>query len=332
MPILILPELQQPFEIEKDASNYDIGTVLTQHGHPMAYENETLYDAIFRYPTHDKEMYSIVQACRQWKHYILGKEKIIHTNYRPLQFMQTHGKLHNDLHYKWSTYLQQFHLNIKYNKGSTNHVSDYISRSPAMALTTIIKFCGHEMSRWPKLYTSDYDFVAPYQKLSIGKPIPYFNLQDGLLFRLRHLYVPSSERANLIWEAHYSWVVGHFGVDKKIVVSQKHFYWLKLRQDVFKYIRSCTTCTITKPTIKKLGLYTPLSTLDNPWESISMDYMFSLSSTKHGNGHVFVVVDRFSKMVVLTPYKKSITVEATTNCFFVRVWVHFGLPQTIILD
>jgi hypothetical protein len=45
---------------------------------------------------------------------------IIHTNHKPLQFMQTQGKLQNDFHQKWSMYLQQFHLNIKYKKGNTN--------------------------------------------------------------------------------------------------------------------------------------------------------------------------------------------------------------------
>jgi hypothetical protein len=35
---------------------------------------------------------------------------------------------------------------------------------------------------------------------------------------------------------------------------------------------------------------------------------------------------------ILTPYKKSIIVEATAKLFFEHVWVHFGLPQTIILD
>jgi hypothetical protein len=86
-------------------------------------------------------MYSIVQAYRQWRHYILGKETIIHTDHKPLQFMQTQGKLHNDRHQKWSMYLQQFHLNIKYKMGSTNRVIDCLSRPPVVTLTTMLDSC-----------------------------------------------------------------------------------------------------------------------------------------------------------------------------------------------
>jgi hypothetical protein len=125
---------------------------------------------------------------------------------------------------------------------------------------------------------------------------------------------------------------GHFGVEKTVAVLQKHFYWSKLRQDVVKYIRSCTTYVISKPTTKKQGMYTPLPTPDRLWESISMDYMSGLLSTKRGNDCVFVVVDRFSKMVILAAYKKNITAEATAKIFFEQVWVHFGIPQTIISD
>jgi hypothetical protein len=63
-PVLSLPDLQHPFEIETDASDYVVGTILTQHDHPMAYHSETLSDTVHKYPTYDKEMYSIVQACR----------------------------------------------------------------------------------------------------------------------------------------------------------------------------------------------------------------------------------------------------------------------------
>eukprot|EP00253_Pinus_taeda_P029926 PITA_29926 len=59
-PVLVLPNLQQPFEFKTNASDYAIGAVLTQHGHPVAYHSETLSDTVQKYPTCDKEMYSIV--------------------------------------------------------------------------------------------------------------------------------------------------------------------------------------------------------------------------------------------------------------------------------
>jgi hypothetical protein len=37
-PVLSLPDLHHPFEIETDASDYAVGTVLTQHNHPVAYQ------------------------------------------------------------------------------------------------------------------------------------------------------------------------------------------------------------------------------------------------------------------------------------------------------
>jgi hypothetical protein len=83
-PVISLPNLQQPFEIETYASDYAVGVVLTQHGHPVAYHSETLSDVVHKYPTYDKEMYSIVQAFLQWRHYILGKETVIHTDHKPL--------------------------------------------------------------------------------------------------------------------------------------------------------------------------------------------------------------------------------------------------------
>jgi hypothetical protein len=102
-----------------------------------------------------------MQACRQWRHYILGRETVIHTDHNPLQFMQTQGKLQNDHHQKWSTYLQQFHLNINYKTGSTNRVVDCLSRPPVIALTTVLDSCSHETSRWPQIYETDQTLPPP---------------------------------------------------------------------------------------------------------------------------------------------------------------------------
>jgi hypothetical protein len=147
-------------------------------------------------------------------------------------------------------------------------------------LNTFLHSCGHEASEWPQLYQQDPDFATTYHLLGIEATVTDFYIQDRILCHLGHFFVPTSERAKMIWESHYSRVAGYFGVEKTVVVLQKHFYWPKLRQDVIKYIRSFTSCVISKPTIKKQGLYTPLPIPEKPWESISMDYMSGLSSTK----------------------------------------------------
>jgi hypothetical protein len=121
-------------------------------------------------------------------------------------------------------------------------------------------------------------------------------------------------------------VAGQFGIENIVTMLQKHLYWPKIRQEVNKYIKSCTAYVISKPATKKQGMYMPLPTLDMPWESISMDYMLDLPSTKRGNDCVFVVVDFFSKMEVMVTCKKSTTIEAIANLFFERVSVHFGHP------
>jgi hypothetical protein len=37
-------------------------------------------------------------------------------------------------------------------------------------------------------------------------------------------------------------------------------------------------------------------------------------------------------MAIVVARKKNITTEATAKLFFARVWIHFGIPQTIVSD
>jgi hypothetical protein len=221
---------------------------------------------------------------------------------------------------------------MKYTTGCTNHVVDCLSRPPVSSLTMMLHSCRHEASEWPQIYKSDLEFSTTYQLLGTCATVIEFHLQDRLLCHFSHLCVPLINRAKLFWEAHYSWMAGHFGMENIVVVLQKNFYWPKLQQDVNKYMRSYIACAIAKPTTKKQGLYNPFPTADRPWESISMEYMYDIPSTKQGSDCVFFGVEWFSKMTILTTYRKSITTKATANIFFERVWVHFGIPQTIISD
>jgi hypothetical protein len=88
--------------------------------------------------------------------------------------------------------------------------------------------CDHETSIWPQLYETDPDLSTTYQMLGENSVIAIFHLQDRLVCRLGHLYVPSREHMKMIWEAHYSRVEEHFGVKNIVEMLQKHFYWPNL--------------------------------------------------------------------------------------------------------
>jgi hypothetical protein len=92
---------------------------------------------------------------------------------------------------------------------------------------------------------------------------------------------------------------------KDNVSTAETFLWPKLQQDVGKYISSFTACIISKMTTEKQGMYTPLPTPDRPWESISMDYMSSLSSTKKGNDCVFFMLIAFLRWRFWPPIRRE---------------------------
>jgi len=97
-PVLALPDLRQLFEIQTNASDYTMGVVLMQHGKPICFHSETFNGVVINYPTYDKELYALVQCVKKWKHYLMGKEIIIHTYHQALQYLQSQSKLQQSRH------------------------------------------------------------------------------------------------------------------------------------------------------------------------------------------------------------------------------------------
>ena len=80
-PVLALPNLQRPFEVEIDASGYVMEVVLMQGGRSVCYHSEVFHGAVLNYPTYNKDLYAMVQEVKKWKHYLMGKDKVIHTDH-----------------------------------------------------------------------------------------------------------------------------------------------------------------------------------------------------------------------------------------------------------
>jgi hypothetical protein len=93
-----------------------------------------------------------------------------------------------------------------------NSTSKSSIKKEVPTLSMVLDTCGHETFGWPQLYEIDPNFTRTYQMLGENEIVDNFHIQDGLLCRLVHICVPSSERVKMIWESDYSQVAGHFNI------------------------------------------------------------------------------------------------------------------------
>ncbi|GJV16679.1 putative mitochondrial protein [Tanacetum coccineum] len=65
-PVLKLPNFDETFVLETDASREGIGAVLQQGGHPIAYFSKTLAPRHYTLSTYEKELLVVIQALHKW--------------------------------------------------------------------------------------------------------------------------------------------------------------------------------------------------------------------------------------------------------------------------
>lgn len=149
-------------------------------------------------------------------------------------------------------------------------------------------------------YVSCTDLGPMYSDLTHYPPTPHdgYALHDGCLFKGNRLCIPTSDlRDLLVWELHGGGLAGHFGRDKTIELVEDRFHWPGIRRDVERVIQGCQTCQIAKGTKQSPGPYMPLPVPHAPWQDLSMDFVTGLPLTTRKHDAIYVVVDRFSKML-----------------------------------
>jgi hypothetical protein len=110
-------------------------------------------------------------------------------------------------------FLQQFHLVIKYKKGTSNKVVNMFSTPPIVASIILQNtFLSHDS--YVEQYAIDEYFKEVYEKLTLGAQVDNYCLQGKLLYHLGKICIPTSERVHVIREAHTSLMSGNFGVGK----------------------------------------------------------------------------------------------------------------------
>ena len=131
-PILVLPDMEQPFALQTDASDVGVGAVLTQRDskgdeHVVAYYSRTLGDAETRYSTFEKEALAALLALKHFRVYLLSKPFVLETDNRALTFIlnlkEPPGRIA-----RWIVQFQEYNFTIKHRPGLQNGNADTLSR------------------------------------------------------------------------------------------------------------------------------------------------------------------------------------------------------------
>ena len=70
--LLAFPDHTKLFDVKTDASDYQLGFVIHQQGHPIAYYLQKLNSAQRNYTTLEKELLSIVEMLKEIQTILLG--------------------------------------------------------------------------------------------------------------------------------------------------------------------------------------------------------------------------------------------------------------------
>lgn len=280
----------------------------------------------------ERECLAVITAIEKFRPYIEGVKFTVVTDHASLQWLQnfrdTNGRVS-----RWALRLQAYDFNIKHRKGTQMVVPDALSRAVE---TVEIEYISN---------TVDEEYKK-LRKAIRRAPQKYFDLRvDSDLIIMKHInkyadavddawrvYVPSDHTELIIRENHENKLSAHGGYAKTLYRIRRRYYWPTMHRDIAKYIRKCDTCRATKPTTQNqtapMGLYRDP---ERPFKMISIDFCGPYTRTRNQNRNLLVVVDSFSKFVLLKPMR-SASATATVDFLEHEVFFKYGVPAVLISD
>ena len=122
--LLAYPNFNETFDIHTDASDRQLGAVISQNGQPIAFYSRKLTDAQTRYTTTERELLAIVETLKEFKNILLGQKIRVYTDHKNL----TYKNFNTDRVLRWRLVLEEYGPELIYVKGEHNVVADALSR------------------------------------------------------------------------------------------------------------------------------------------------------------------------------------------------------------
>ena len=122
--LLVYPNFNQPFDIHTDASDKQLGAVISQNGLPIAFYSRKLNSAQRNYTTTERELLAIVETLKEFRNILLGQQIRVYTDHKNL----TYKNFNTERVIRWRMVIEDFAPELIYIQGTRNVVADAISR------------------------------------------------------------------------------------------------------------------------------------------------------------------------------------------------------------
>ena len=333
-----------PTHVVTDASKVGIATVLEQKHdagwRPVTFWSRRLKDPKTRYHTTDREWLAVVEAVsRRWKGFLEGQSFCVCSDHVALSRKLTkssHDPPVTDRQSRWIEALMPFSLTFEYIKGRDNTVADALSRCPIAAKSvTVVRSVQFGFLGWMRLVAkNDQDYQRLLQEAE-KDPKKGENIQGLLYLPDGCWHVPHDDalRTSLLSEAYDTLFSGYFGQLKTLKLLSKHWFWPSMKKDVCEYVKTCVRCQKVKSSTSKAPGLLYLPTVSQPGHMITLDFVSKFTpANRTKNDQCLVMVDKFSKFVMLKGCCSAITAEGTASLFYEKVFPLFGAPRVVLSD
>lgn len=125
--------------------------------------------------------------------------------------------------------------------------------------------------------------------------------------------------------------IGHVGLEKTINLIIKTYWFPSMRVQVKEHIDNCLKClSYSVPAGKKEGELHIYDKGTEPFDTIHINHYGPLKKETNGYTYIFIIIDAFTKYVILYPVKSTTTTE--TIVALKQYFHHFGICKRIVSD
>ena len=330
--LLTFPDFSKEFEIHVDASNFQLGSCISQEGKPVAFYSRKLQPAQTRYTVTEKELLSIVETLKEFRNILLGQRLKVHTDHQNLIYKSNNS----DRVMRWRLYIEEYSPDLQYIKGEKNIVADALSRLDKMETPfqdTKETFLGlmdclgkeilEEIEDFHPLNYKQLD-IAQQQDQTIMKILKMkdtkYHLKDyhgggkttSLVCYKDKIVIPQKlQRHVIMW---YHTTLCHPGINRTEETIGQHLWWNGMREQITRYVKTCPSCQRNKRKQKKYGLLPAKEAESIPWDKLCVDLIGPYKIRRKGKKDLVcrcvTMIDPATGWFEIQQYddKKSITV------------------------